>query len=110
MLFFACGEVPTVPTLEARQALVGGLITTFETGVDGTIGIANDEALLEDMPFNRSIPAISSGIFGPFLIGWDAPGGFRRLAPLELERTLDSLAPKHQECVALWTRSMEMWN
>jgi transcriptional regulator with XRE-family HTH domain len=59
VLFFPPGEAPSVRTientLEAKQALVGGLITTFETGIDGTIGIANDDALLEGMPFNREI-------------------------------------------------------
>lgn len=44
VLFFPCGEAPSVRTIEntlqAEQVLVGGLITTLETGVDGTIGIA----------------------------------------------------------------------
>jgi transcriptional regulator with XRE-family HTH domain len=122
VLFFAPGEIPEVRTiqntLEAKQALVQGLITTFETGADGTIGIANDEALLEDMPFNRPIPATNSGIFGPFLVAGDVDGGFRSLKPFELERTLATLAPElsHLECVALMDALdggrdwMEMWN
>ena len=122
VLFFAPGAAPEVRTientLEAKQALVGGLITTFETGVEGTVGVANDEALLCDMPPNRAIPATGTGIFGPFLIAGDAPGGFRSLAPLELEGVLDALCPElsHEQMQAIvrtldggpeW---MEMWN
>ncbi len=105
-------------TLEAKQALVQGLITTFETGVDGTIGIANDEALLCDMPFNRQVPATGGRIYGPFIVAGDAPGGFRSLAPLELDNTLDMLCPEvGQEQLATiittldgGTEWMEMWN
>lgn len=122
VLFFAPGaapEVRTTPnTLEAKQKLVEGLITTFETGVAGTIGVANDEALLEDMPHNRWIPATGAGIFGPFLVAGDIDGGFRSLAPLELEHTLDALCPEvGQEQFATLVATleggvewMEMWN
>ncbi len=121
VLFFAPGAAPEVRTientLEAKQKLVEGLITTFETGVQGTIGVANDEALLEDMPHNRWIPATGAGIFGPFLVAGDVDGGFRSLAPLELENTLDALCPElHQEQFATiiatlegGTEWMEMW-
>jgi transcriptional regulator with XRE-family HTH domain len=122
VLFFAPGEIPEVRrienTLEAKQALVGGLITTFETGIDGTIGIANDEALLCDMPFNREIIETSAHIFGPFLVAGDAPQGFRSLAPFELERTLDALCPElsQEQFPAIISQLdggaewMEMWN
>lgn len=122
VLFFAPGSAPEVRrienTLEAKQKLVEGLITTFETGVEGTIGIANNEALLEDMPLNRWIPATGAGIFGPFLVAGDIDGGFRSLAPLELERALDALCPElHQEQFATIIATleggaewMEMWN
>lgn len=122
VLFFPPGETPEVRTientLEAKQELVEGLITTFETGVAGTVGVANDEALLEDMPFNREIPATSAQIFGPFLVAGDIDGGFRSLQPLELERALDMLCPEvGQEQFATiiatldgGTEWMEMWN
>ncbi len=122
VLFFPPGETPEVRTientLEAKQALVEGLITTFETGVAGTVGVANDEALLEDMPFNRDIPATGGRIYGPFLVAGDVDGGFRSLQPLELERALDMLCPElHQEQFATiiatlegGTEWMEMWN
>lgn len=122
VLFFPPGETPEVRTientLEAKQKLVEGLITTFETGVAGTVGIANDEALLEDMPFNREIPATGGRIYGPFLVAGDVDGGFRSLAPLELERALDMLCPEiGQEQFASIIATldgglewMEMWN
>ncbi len=122
VLFFAPGETPEVRTientLEAKQKLVEGLITTFETGVNGTVGVANDEALLEDMPFNREIPATGGRIYGPFLVAGDVDGGFRSLQPLELEKVLDMLCPElHQEQFATiiatldgGTEWMEMWN
>jgi transcriptional regulator with XRE-family HTH domain len=122
VLFFAPGSAPevrTIPnTLEAKQALVEGLITTFDTGVPDTIGIANDEALLEGMPLNRQIPATGAGIFGPFLVAGDAPGDFRSLSPLELERVLDVLCPElPQEAFPAIIAQldggpewMEMWN
>ncbi len=122
MLFFAPGAAPEVRTientLEAKQKVVEGLITTFETGVSGTVGVANDEALLEDMPHNREISATSGRIYGPFFVAGDVEGGFRSLAPLELERALDMLCPElHQEQFATiiatldgGTEWMEMWN
>ncbi len=88
VLFFPIGQPPEIRTipnhLESMQELVGGLITTFETGIDGTIGVANDEALLESMPLNRSVPATGAHIFGPFFVAGDAPPGFRSIAPHEL--------------------------
>ena len=122
VLFFAPGAAPEIRrienTLEAKQALVEGLITTFETGVSGTIGVANDEALLEGMPLNREVPATLGQIFGPFLVAGDIDGGFRSLAPLELENALDALCPElSQEQLQDIVKTldgglewMEMWN
>jgi hypothetical protein len=98
VLFFAPDAYPvvrTIPnTLEAKQELVEGLITTFDTGIPGTIGVANDEALVQDMDPNRLIPATGAHIFGPFFVAGDIEGGFRSLAPRELELALDHLAPE----------------
>jgi hypothetical protein len=70
------------------------VITTFETGVERTIGIANDEALLESMPLNRHIPTTGAHIFGPFFVVGDAPPSFRSLQLHELKQTLDALCPE----------------
>ena len=55
-------------TLEAMQFLIGGYITSFETGVFDTVGIAHDEGLLLRLPPNRLIPATGAIIFGTFFI------------------------------------------
>ncbi|RYG67705.1 DUF3846 domain-containing protein [bacterium] len=98
VLFFAPEmppEVRRIPdTLEAKQELVEGLITTFETGVPGTIGVANDEALVHDMELNRYIAPTGAHIFGPFFVAGDVDGGFRSLTPFELEQVMEHLAPE----------------
>ena len=55
-------------TLENMQALIGGTVTSFETGVFDTVGIAHDEGLLLRLPPNRLIPATGAVIFGTFFI------------------------------------------
>lgn len=47
---------------------------------------------MHGMPFNRIIPGTGAQIFGPFLMAGDA-SEFRSLTPLELEATLDAMAP-----------------
>ena len=54
--------------LDAMQALIGGTVTSFETGVFDTVGIAHDEGLLLRLPPNRHIPATGAVIFGTFFI------------------------------------------
>lgn len=54
--------------LDAMQALIGGTITSFDTGVFDTVGIAHDEGLLLRLPPNRQIPGTSAVIFGPFFV------------------------------------------
>ncbi len=54
--------------LDAMQALIGGTITSFETGVFDTVGIAHDEGLLLKLSPNRQIPATGAVIFGTFFI------------------------------------------
>ncbi len=55
-------------TLEAMQTLIGGTLTSFETGIFDTVGIAHDEGLLLQLPPNRQIPATGAVIFGPFFV------------------------------------------
>ena len=55
-------------SLEAMQALIGGYITSFETGLFDTVGIAHDEGLLLRLPPNRLIPATGAVIFGTFFV------------------------------------------
>jgi hypothetical protein len=88
-------KVRRIPNMiEAKQDLVGGLTTTFDTGVDGTVGIAGDGALIHNLPLNRDNPPFGAGIFGPFLVAGDAPPEFRLLRPLGLEQLLDTICPE----------------
>ena len=50
------------------QVLIGGTVTSFDTGVSDTVGIAHDEGLLLRLPPNRHIPATGAVIFGTFFI------------------------------------------
>lgn len=59
-------EIPD--TLEAEQAIVGGLITVSYPYEEKVGIVSNDEALMLDMPFNRSIEGGYGGIFGTFFI------------------------------------------
>ena len=51
-------------SLEAMQQLISGNVTSFETDVFDTVGIAHDEGLLLRLPPNRLIPVIGAVIFG----------------------------------------------
>lgn len=55
-------------TLEAEQAIVGGLITVSYPYEEMVGIVSNDEALMLNMPFNRSIEGGYGGIFGTFFI------------------------------------------
>lgn len=54
--------------LDPMQALIGGTVTSFETDVFDTVGIAHDEGLLLRLPPNRLIPATGAVIFGTFFV------------------------------------------
>ena len=62
------GAAPYAHTLETMQQLIGGYITSFDTGIFDTVGIAHDEGLLLQLPPNRLIPATGAVIFGTFFI------------------------------------------
>ena len=98
-------DLVTIPNeLSAMQGLVGGTITTFDTGVPGTIGVANDEALLLRMPPNRFVPATGALIFGPLFLAGDGVN-FHSLSAGELRDALAVFAsPLTREQVQLALR------
>lgn len=54
--------------LSEMQGVVGGLITAIYP-YEALVGIVcNDEALLLNMDFNRSVPGGYGGVFGPFFV------------------------------------------
>ena len=89
-------EAPQLVTIAnelcAMQGLIGGTITTFDTGVEGTIGVAHDEALLQQMPPNRFVPESNALIFGPLFIAGDGVN-FHSLKAPELEAAITAFAP-----------------
>ena len=77
----------TIPhELHAMQGIVGGLITVVYA-YEAPIGIvANDEGLLLNMDFNRSVEGGYGGIFGPFFVCGLTEESFCSLSPDQIER------------------------
>lgn len=77
VLVFAPATAPaliTIPnTLSAMQAVVGGYITCFQTGIAGTIGVCHDEGILLGFSPCRYIEATGALIFGPFFVAGGRP-------------------------------------
>ena len=75
ILVFAPATRPalvTIPnTLRSMQGVVGGHITCFQTGIEGTIGVCHDEGILLGFTPCRYIEATGALIFGPFFIAGD---------------------------------------
>lgn len=69
--------------LEEMQGVVGGLITVIYPYEEQVAVVANDEALLMNMEFNRSMPGGYGGVFGPFFVCGLGEDSFSTL-PLEL--------------------------
>ena len=73
-------RVETMPhTLGHLQAIVGGNIETFETGIAGTIGVCNEEHLLLGLPRNRWCSELGRPMWGHFFVAGDAPSSFGSL-------------------------------
>lgn len=73
-------------TLEAEQAVVGGLITVSYPYKEMVGIVSNDEALMLNMPFNRSIEGGYGGIFGTFFICGLEDDHFCSLTDEQVER------------------------
>ena len=84
------GYVPyekTIPnTLEAKQELVGGLITAIYPYEEMVAIVANDEGILLNMDFNRSVEGGYGGVFGPFFVCGLTEDSFCSLPPDQMER------------------------
>lgn len=67
--------------LEEMQGVVGGLITAIYPYEEQVAVVANDEALLMNMEFNRSMPGGYGGVFGPFFVCGLGEDSFATLPP-----------------------------
>ena len=77
----------TIPnTLEAKQALVGGLITAIYPYEEMVAIVANDEGILLNMEFNRSVEGGYGGVFGSFFVCGLTEDDFCSLPPDQMER------------------------
>lgn len=94
VLIYRPGQAPTTETIEntlqAKQALVGGIITTFGVGVPGVLGICHDEGLLLGLPFNRYVNTYVP-IVGTFLVVGNAPPQFCSLTDEQIEQVKDHI-------------------
>lgn len=73
-------------TLQAEQAVVGGLITVSYPYAEKVGIVSNEEALMLNLPFNRSIEGGYGGIFGKFFICGLEDDHFCSLTDEQVER------------------------
>ncbi len=71
--------------LEEMQKTVGGLITAIYPYEDQVAVVANDEGILLNMPFNRSMPGGYGGIFGTFFVCGLGEENFTSLTPEQMK-------------------------
>ena len=72
--------------LHEMQAVVGGLIDAIYPYKDPVAIVCNDEALLYQMPFNRSVDGGYGGVFGTFFVCVLGEEGFDSLPPELMEK------------------------
>ena len=71
--------------LEEMQATVGGLIDAIYPWEDRAAIVCNDEAILLDMPFNRSVEGGYGGVFGTFFVCGVGGEDFCSLTPEQMK-------------------------
>lgn len=71
--------------LNEMQAVVGGNITALYPFEERVALVANDEALLLNMEFNRSVEGGYGGIFGPFFVCGLTEEDFCSLTPEQMD-------------------------
>ncbi len=72
--------------LEQMQAIVGGLIEPIYPYHEEVAIVCNEEGLINDLPFNRSVPGGYGGVFGTFFICGLGEEDFCSLPPKLMER------------------------
>ena len=77
----------TIPhELHAMQEIVGGLITAIYPYEEMVAIVANDEGILLNMDFNRSVEGGYGGVFGPFFVCGLTEDAFCSPPPDQMER------------------------
>jgi hypothetical protein len=99
VLVLSPGGMPRLQTIENRlnalQALVGGPSTTFPTGIEGTVGVANAEGALTAPSLSTTVDATGDSISQALVVAGDEGDGvsLQSLSPLQLEQALERFAP-----------------
>jgi len=71
--------------LKEMQAVVGGPITALYPWESQAAIVCNDEALLLNLPFNRSVEGGYGGVFGPFFVCGLGEQDFCSLTPEQIK-------------------------
>ena len=71
--------------LEEMQEVVGGPITAIYPWEDQAAIVGNDESILLNMPFNRSVEGGYGGVFGPFFVCGLGEEDFCSLTPEQVK-------------------------
>ena len=71
--------------LKEMQATVGGLIDAIYPWEDRAAIVCNDEAILLNMPFNRSVEGGYGGVFGTFFVCGLGEEDFCSLTPEQIK-------------------------
>lgn len=71
--------------LAEMQAVVGGLIDAIYPFEEQVAVVCNDEGLLLDMPFNRSMEGGYGGVFGTFFVCGLTEDSFCSLTPEQVK-------------------------
>ena len=82
------GTVPyekEINGLDEMQAVVGGMITAIYPYEEPVALVCNDEGILLDLPFNRSVEGGYSGVFGNFFICGLTEDSFGSLTPEQVQ-------------------------
>lgn len=67
--------------LDEMQKVVGGTIQAIYPFEDNAAVVCNDDGLLLDLPFNRSVPGGYGGVFGTFFVCGLGEDDFCSLTP-----------------------------
>ena len=76
----------TIKDFQDMKEVVGGIITTIYPYEELVAIICNDEALLMNMPFNRSVEGGYGGVFGTFIVCGLSDDNYCSLTPEQTER------------------------
>ena len=98
---FGAASIETIEnTLAELQAHVGGYIEAFPVGVEGALGLCNEEGLLMRLPLGPVVPALGHPVCGTFLVVGDAGEEFGSLNAEQIASARALFAGDEDEAIA----------